>query len=89
MSGGNLCQLRRTVLRVGGILILMKRPGPILPPTPERINGLPKWAREYIHYVDTFVGAQEVREIFYLRDQKRASRATCCEQEATRRKNRR
>ena len=48
------------------------RPGPFLPPTPERINRLPKWAREYLHHVDTFVGAPEVQEIFFLRDQNRA-----------------
>jgi len=33
---------------------------------------LPKWAREYFHHVDTFVGAEEVQEIFFLRDQNRA-----------------
>jgi hypothetical protein len=48
------------------------RPGPYLPPTPERVNRLPKWAREYLRHVDTFVGAEEVQEIFYLRDQNRA-----------------
>src|SRR5215217_2968535 len=32
------------------------RPGPFLPITPARINSLPKWARNYIHHVDTFVG---------------------------------
>ena len=48
------------------------RPGPFLPLTPERIGRLPKWAREYPHHVDTFVGAEEVQEIFYLRDQNRA-----------------
>ena len=37
-----------------------------------RINKLPRWARDDIHHVDTFVGAQEVREIFYLRDQNKA-----------------
>jgi hypothetical protein len=47
-------------------------PGPFLQITPERINRLPKWAREYLHHVDTFVGAEEVQEIFYLRDQNRA-----------------
>jgi hypothetical protein len=47
-------------------------PGPFLPPTPERINRLPKWAREYLHHVYTFVGAEEVHEIFYLRYQNRA-----------------
>jgi hypothetical protein len=29
-------------------------------------------AREYLHHVDTFVGAEEVQEIFFLRDQNRA-----------------
>ena len=48
------------------------RPGPYLPPIPERVNRLPKWAREYLHHVHTFVGAEEVQEIFYLRDQNRA-----------------
>lgn len=47
------------------------RPGPFLPVTPERINRLPKWAREYLHHVDTFLGAEEVKEIFFLRDQNR------------------
>jgi hypothetical protein len=37
-----------------------------------RINKLPRWARDYIHHVATFVGAQEVQEIFFLRDQNRA-----------------
>ena len=48
------------------------RPGPFLRITPERIQRLPKWAREYLHHVDTFVGAEEVQEIFFLRDQNRA-----------------
>jgi hypothetical protein len=48
------------------------RPGPFLPLTPERIGRLPKWAREYLHHVDTLVGAEEVQDIFYLRDQNRA-----------------
>jgi hypothetical protein len=48
------------------------RPGPFPEITPERINRLPKWAREYLHHVDTFVGAQEVQEIFYLRYQNRS-----------------
>jgi hypothetical protein len=47
-------------------------PGPFLEITAERVNRLPKWAREYLDHVDTFVGAQEVQEIFYLRDQNRA-----------------
>jgi len=46
--------------------------GPYLPPTPERVNRLPKWARNYLHHVFTFVGAEEVQEIFFLRDQNRA-----------------
>jgi hypothetical protein len=37
----------------------------------QRINKLPKWARDYIMYVDTFVGADEVKELIYLRDQNR------------------
>jgi hypothetical protein len=41
------------------------RPSPFLEITAERINRLPKWAREYLHH-DTFVGAQEVQEIFYF-----------------------
>jgi hypothetical protein len=42
-------------------------------PTPDaisrRINKLPKWARDYIHNIQTFVGAQEVEELTFLRDQ--------------------
>ena len=34
-----------------------------------RINKLPKWARDYIHEVHTFVGAPEVQELTFLRDQ--------------------
>jgi len=48
------------------------RPGPYLPQTAERVNRLPKWAREYLHHIYTLVGAEEVQEIFYLRDQNRA-----------------
>jgi len=36
-----------------------------------RINKLPRWARDYIHHVQTFVGAEEVRELIFLRDQQR------------------
>jgi hypothetical protein len=36
-----------------------------------RINKLPKWARDYIHHVATFVGAPEVEELMQLRDQRR------------------
>ena len=53
------------------------RPGPFLPITPERINRLPKWARAYFHHVDTFVGAEEVKEIFSLRDQNSALVLLC------------
>lgn len=37
----------------------------------DRINKLPKWARDYIHQVHTFVGAEEVEELVFLRDQQR------------------
>jgi hypothetical protein len=37
----------------------------------ERINKLPKWARDYIHHIETFVGAEEVQELTFLRDQNR------------------
>jgi hypothetical protein len=36
-----------------------------------RINRLPKWARDYIHHVHTFCGAEEVEELIQLRDQRR------------------
>jgi hypothetical protein len=36
-----------------------------------RINKLPKWARDYIHHVHTFCGAEEVEELIQLRDQRR------------------
>jgi hypothetical protein len=35
------------------------------------INKLPKWARDYIHQVETFCGAEEVEELIQLRDQRR------------------
>jgi len=34
-----------------------------------RVNKLRKWARDYIHDVETFVGAPEVQELTLLRDQ--------------------
>jgi len=37
----------------------------------QRINKLPKWARDYIHQVSTFIGAEEVQELTFLRDQNR------------------
>jgi hypothetical protein len=36
-----------------------------------RINKLPKWARDFIHQVETFCGAEEVEELIQLRDQRR------------------
>jgi len=45
---------------------------PFLPITAERINRLPKWARNYLYEVSAFCGAEEVKEIFFLRDQNRA-----------------
>ena len=40
-------------------------------PFERRINKLPKWARDYIHNVQTFVGAEEVQKLTFLRDQNR------------------
>jgi hypothetical protein len=37
-----------------------------------RINKLPGWARDFIHQVETFVGAEEVQELVFLRDQNKA-----------------
>lgn len=37
-----------------------------------RINKLPKWARDFIHNIETFIGAPEVEELTYLRDQNKA-----------------
>jgi hypothetical protein len=37
----------------------------------QRINKLPKWARDFIMHVETFVGAEEVKELVYLRDRNR------------------
>jgi chorismate mutase len=36
----------------------------------DRINKLPKWARDYIHNIETFVGAPEVQELTQLRDER-------------------
>jgi hypothetical protein len=41
-----------------------------------------KRAREYLHHVDTFVDAEEVPEIFLLRDQNRALIKLVAEMEA-------
>ena len=46
------------------MLMARHRPGPYLPPTPERVNHLTKWAWKYLHHAAPFDGAQEVREIF-------------------------
>jgi hypothetical protein len=40
-------------------------------PLVSRINKLPKWARDYIHNMQTFVGAEEVQELTFLRDPNR------------------
>lgn len=37
----------------------------------DRINKLPKWARDYIHRVETFVGAPEVEELIQLRHERK------------------
>ena len=37
----------------------------------DRINKLPRWARDYIHHIETFIGAEEVKELTFLRDQNR------------------
>jgi hypothetical protein len=37
----------------------------------QRINNLPKWTRDYIHQVHTFIGAPEVEELIQLRDERR------------------
>jgi hypothetical protein len=38
----------------------------------KRLEKYPKWIRDYVHHVQTFVGAEEVAEIFFLRDQNKA-----------------
>jgi hypothetical protein len=38
-------------------------------PLSDRINKLPKWARNYIHDIHSFLGAPEVEEFTFLRDQ--------------------
>ena len=37
----------------------------------KRLEKYPKWIRDYIHNVNTFIGAEEVQELTYLRDQNR------------------
>jgi adenylosuccinate synthase len=37
----------------------------------DRVNKLPKWAREYIHRIETFVGAPEVEELIQLREERK------------------
>jgi hypothetical protein len=54
-----------------------------------RINRLPKWARDYIHRVQTFVGAQEVEELTFLRDERRMLMKLIAEQKAENRRLRR
>jgi hypothetical protein len=38
----------------------------------DRINRLPHWAQDYIMRVHSFVGAEEVEELVFLRDQNKA-----------------
>ena len=47
--------------------------GRLLEPDPvwKRLEKYPKWIRDYIHE-DTFVGAEEVQELTFLRDQNKA-----------------
>ena len=42
------------------------------PLIPSRVNRLPKWARDYIMNIETFIGAPEVQELTFLRDQNRS-----------------
>jgi hypothetical protein len=37
----------------------------------DRINRLTKWARDCIHRVQTFVGAPEVEELTFLKDERK------------------
>lgn len=37
-----------------------------------RFHKLPKWARDYVHLVETFIGAEEIKELVFLRDQNAA-----------------
>ena len=48
-----------------------RAPGPMnIAPLLRRINKLPKWARDYIHELETFTGVPQVhREVTFLRDQ--------------------
>lgn len=48
----------------------------------ERINRLPKWARDYIHHVQTFGGAPEVEELTFLRDERKMLVKLIAEQKA-------
>jgi hypothetical protein len=54
----------------------------IKPSLSDRINKLPKWARDYIHHVQTFVGASEVEELMFLRDERRMLAKLIAEQKA-------
>lgn len=35
------------------------------------MHKLPKWGRDYIHHLETFVGAEEAEKLTFLRDQNR------------------
>jgi hypothetical protein len=49
-------------------------PDEIWEPDPiwKRLEKYPKWIRDYIHNVNTFIGAEEVQELTFLRDQNKA-----------------
>jgi hypothetical protein len=48
--------------------------GEVYEPDPiwKRLEKYPKWIRDYVHNIETFVGAEEVQELTYLRDQNKA-----------------
>jgi hypothetical protein len=48
----------------------------------DRSKKLPKWARDYIHRVQTFVGAPEVEELTFLRDERKMLAKLIAEQKA-------
>jgi hypothetical protein len=48
-----------------------------------------KWARDYIHRAQTFVGAEEVEELTFLRDERRMLMKLIVEQKAENRRLRR
>lgn len=45
----------------------------------DRLDRLPRWAQDYVHRVQTFVGAPEVEELTYLRDENKMLRKLVAE----------